>query len=121
MDEDDNVREAALPALRRLLGPASDDAFVAALQRPDYQLLRTAARELKGSAPSPPLAGALAAALARVTAEKKETSRDIADGAHRAARRARDSQRCRWLRPAAARLRSGRGGGRRGPAATMDG
>jgi cyclophilin family peptidyl-prolyl cis-trans isomerase len=76
-DEQDNVREAALPALRRLLGPASDDAFVAALQRPDYQLLRTAARELKGSAPSQPLAGALTAALARVTAERKETSRDI--------------------------------------------
>ncbi len=76
-DEDDNVREAALPALRRLLGPASDDAFVAALQRPDYQLLLTAARELKGTPPSPPLTGALAAALARVTAERKETSRDI--------------------------------------------
>jgi cyclophilin family peptidyl-prolyl cis-trans isomerase len=62
--------------LRRLLGPASDDAFVAALQRPDYQLIRTAARELKGSPPSPALAGALTAALQRVTAEKKETSRD---------------------------------------------
>ena len=75
-DEQDNVREAALPGLRRLLGPASDDAFMAALQRPDYQLLRTAARELKASAPSEPLAGLLAAALARVTDERKETSRD---------------------------------------------
>ncbi len=79
LDDDDNVREAALPALRRLLGPASaasNDAFVAALGRPDYQLLRTAARELKGSPPSQALASALGAALERVTAEKKETSRD---------------------------------------------
>jgi cyclophilin family peptidyl-prolyl cis-trans isomerase/HEAT repeat protein len=76
LDDDDNVREAALPALRRLLGAASDDAFVAALRRPDYQLLRTAARELKGGAPSQPLASALAGALERVTAEQKETSRD---------------------------------------------
>ncbi len=76
LDEDDNVRDAALPALRRLLGSASDDTFVAALGRDDYQLLRTAARDLKGSAPSPALASALGAALERVTAEKKETSRD---------------------------------------------
>ena len=76
LDDHDNVREAALPALRRLQGAESDDAFVAALQRPDYQLIRTAARELKGSPPSPALAGALGAALERVTAEKKETSRD---------------------------------------------
>ena len=76
LDEEDNVREAALPAVRRLLGDESDDTFVAALQRPDYQLLRTAARELKGSTPSEALASALGAALERVTAEKKETSRD---------------------------------------------
>jgi len=79
LDDDDNVREAALPALHRLLGPASsasNEAFVAALGRQDYQLLRTAARELKGSQPSQVLASALGAALERVTAEKKETSRD---------------------------------------------
>ena len=76
LDDDDNVREAALPALRRLQGPASDETFVAALQRPDYQLLRTAARELKGSAATPALASALADALGRLTAERKETSRD---------------------------------------------
>jgi cyclophilin family peptidyl-prolyl cis-trans isomerase/HEAT repeat protein len=75
-DADDNVREAALPAARRLLGAGSDDLFEAALQRTDYQLLRTAARELKGSVPSPALATALGTALERVTAEKKDTSRD---------------------------------------------
>jgi peptidyl-prolyl cis-trans isomerase B (cyclophilin B) len=76
LDEEDNVREAALPPLRRLLGAASDDAFIAALGRDDYQLLRTAARELKGSQPSQALASALAGALDRVSDEKKETSRD---------------------------------------------
>ena len=76
LDDDDNVREATLPALRRLLHDESDDLFVAALGRPNYQLIRTAARELKGSAPSPALATALGGALERVTGEKKETSRD---------------------------------------------
>jgi len=76
LDDDDNVREATLAALRRLVRQESDDLFVAALARPDYQLIRTAARELKGAAPSPALASALGAALERVTAEKKETSRD---------------------------------------------
>ncbi|MEO7272514.1 MAG: peptidylprolyl isomerase [Vicinamibacterales bacterium] len=75
-DSEDNVREATLAPLRRLQGTASDDAFVAALARPDYQLLRTAARELKGTGASPTLASALATALTRVTAEQKETSRD---------------------------------------------
>ena len=76
LDSEDNVREATLAPLRRLQAAASDEAFVAALAQPDYQLLRTAARELKGTGASPALASALAAALARVTAEQKETSRD---------------------------------------------
>ena len=76
LDDEDNVREATLPALRRLLHDESDDLFLAALGRPDYQLIRTAARELKGSAPSAALASALGGALERVTGEKKETSRD---------------------------------------------
>lgn len=75
-DPHHNVRDAALPALRRLKGSASDGAFAAALASPDYQLLRTAAMTLKGAGPSPHLAAALAGALARVTQERKETSRD---------------------------------------------
>ena len=77
LDDDDNVREAALPALRRLLpGSRKQRRVRGCLGRQDYQLLRTAARELKGSPPSQALASALGAALERVTAEKKETSRD---------------------------------------------
>ena len=75
-DPEDNVREAVLPGLRRLRGAASDATFVAALDRQDYQLLRTAARELKGTGPSAALAASLGRALVRVTAERKDTSRD---------------------------------------------
>jgi cyclophilin family peptidyl-prolyl cis-trans isomerase len=75
-DAHHNVRDAALPALRRLRGSASDAAFAAALASGDYQLLRTAAITLKGAGPSTYLATALAGALARVTQERKETSRD---------------------------------------------
>jgi cyclophilin family peptidyl-prolyl cis-trans isomerase len=75
-DAHHNVRDAALPALRRLRGSASDGAFAAALASTDYQLLRTAGMTLKGAGPSAYLAAAIAGALARVTQERKETSRD---------------------------------------------
>ncbi len=76
-DADDNVREATLAPLRRLKGEEAEPYFVAALTRNDYQLLRTAASELKGARPTPQLAGGLLDALRRVTAERKETSRDV--------------------------------------------
>lgn len=75
-DEDDNVREATLAPLRRLKGDDAEPYFVAALGRGDYQLLRSAAIELKGARSTPQLASALVDALRRVTAERKETSRD---------------------------------------------
>jgi len=75
-DRDDNVREATLAALRRLKGDDADIYFVNALHENDYQLLRTAANQLKGAKPTPELASALLDALARVTSERKETSRD---------------------------------------------
>ena len=75
-DEEDNVREATLASLRRLKGDEAEPYFVAALGRGDYQLLRTAAIELKGATPTAPLATGLLEALRRVTAERKDTSRD---------------------------------------------
>jgi cyclophilin family peptidyl-prolyl cis-trans isomerase/HEAT repeat protein len=99
LDEEDNVREAALPALRRLLGAGSDEAFAAALGRSDYQLLRTAARELKGAQPSQSLANALGAALERVTAEKKETSRDIRVAIIERLEEVGSERDAPWLRP----------------------
>jgi len=75
-DREDNVRDATLAALRRLKGDEAEIYFVNALQEHDYQLLRTAAHELKGAKPAPQLANGLLDALLRVTAEKKDTSRD---------------------------------------------
>lgn len=75
-DADDNVREAALGPLRTLKGSNSDAAVLDALGRTDYQLLRTAAMLLKDAQPDKYLAAGLAAALVRVTAETKDTSRD---------------------------------------------
>jgi cyclophilin family peptidyl-prolyl cis-trans isomerase/HEAT repeat protein len=76
LDRNDNVREATLAAIRRLKGNEAEPYFIAALKEPEYELLRTAAIELKGFTPTPQLTGALMDALLRVTAEKKETSRD---------------------------------------------
>jgi cyclophilin family peptidyl-prolyl cis-trans isomerase len=76
-DRVDGVREATLPGLRKLKGANSDPQFIAALESRDYQLLRTAANELKGANPTRALAAALADALKRVTADGKETSREL--------------------------------------------
>jgi peptidyl-prolyl cis-trans isomerase B (cyclophilin B) len=75
-DTHDNVREAALPQLRRLKKEEADPALLSALERDDVQLLRTAATLLKDSPPSERTARALLAPLHRLTKEGKETSRD---------------------------------------------
>ncbi len=75
-DANDNVREAALGPLRRLKKADADPAIVAALDRSDVQLLRTAAMLLADSARNDRTARALVAALLRLTSEGKETSRD---------------------------------------------
>lgn len=75
-DRNANVREAALAGLVRLTRHGADRHAVAALADRDYQLLLTAATALD-STPAPSLAlPALLAALRRVTAERRETSRD---------------------------------------------
>jgi cyclophilin family peptidyl-prolyl cis-trans isomerase len=76
-DEHDNVREAALPALHALKADPNDPAMLAALRRTDYQLLLTVANLLKGTAPNKPIVLAIIDALKRVTADRKDTSRDI--------------------------------------------
>ena len=87
-DPDDNVVEAALPALRKRLGADSDVIFVAALGRKPrgtppspvarpYQVIRTAANELKGAQSNPQLVSALADALQRISADRCDTSRDV--------------------------------------------
>ena len=75
-DPNDNVREATLLPLKRLKAHDAEPYFIAALAGDDYQLLRTAARELQKFPPGKAVAAALLDALLRVSAEKKDTSRD---------------------------------------------
>jgi cyclophilin family peptidyl-prolyl cis-trans isomerase/HEAT repeat protein len=75
-DAHDNVREAAITGLREVQGHAADDVFIGALSRADYQLLIAAAGALEGTARPEEAAEALIAALDRITAARKETSRD---------------------------------------------
>jgi cyclophilin family peptidyl-prolyl cis-trans isomerase/HEAT repeat protein len=76
LDPNDNVRDATLGALRRLKGDRAEPHFVAALERGDLQLLRTAAREMAGLSVTPALTAGLLGALARVSAARMDTSRD---------------------------------------------
>jgi hypothetical protein len=64
-DPQDNVREAAVSVLSRVAGHRVDDIYLAALERPDYQLVMTAARALGGSPNREGAVPALLAALAR--------------------------------------------------------
>lgn len=75
-DPVDQVREAALPVLRRLKGPEIEPYFLDALKRDDYSLLRTVAREMRDLPPTPALTTALSTALMRLTEERIDTSRD---------------------------------------------
>ena len=75
-DAHDNVREAALDELIKLKRPEAAVLALEALARPDYQLLLTAARGLTGAPDKAVAIRALMQALARVTAERRETSRD---------------------------------------------
>jgi cyclophilin family peptidyl-prolyl cis-trans isomerase/HEAT repeat protein len=75
-DSRDNVREAALAGLRTLRGHDADDLYIAALQRPDYQLVMTAAQALEKTSQPARAVPPMLAALARITAERRDTSRD---------------------------------------------
>jgi cyclophilin family peptidyl-prolyl cis-trans isomerase len=75
-DERDNVREAAIAGLKTVAGHDADNLCLEALGRPDYQLVMTAADALIGTAHRAEAVAGLLAALSRVTAEQRETSRD---------------------------------------------
>jgi cyclophilin family peptidyl-prolyl cis-trans isomerase len=77
-DANVNVRHAALVSWREAALPGLVDAAVAALRSDDGQLVLEAAGALKDQATSPPttMVDALREALARVTAQRRETSRD---------------------------------------------
>ncbi|MEP7118488.1 MAG: peptidylprolyl isomerase, partial [Acidobacteriota bacterium] len=75
-DADDNVRQAALDALARLKRPEALPIAYEALTRPNYRLVMTAAQALAAEADTAKATTALVAALARLTAEDRDTSRD---------------------------------------------
>lgn len=76
MDPSDNVRSAALPPLHGISAERARPAVRAALERADNQVLRTAATLLGKEPPSREAAGALSAALQRISRERKQTTRD---------------------------------------------
>ena len=71
-DADANVASEAIDGLAALTGRADDAVYVAALRSDAAQLLMSAAKALTGSGQTAPLI----AALDRVTALRRETSRD---------------------------------------------
>jgi cyclophilin family peptidyl-prolyl cis-trans isomerase/HEAT repeat protein len=75
-DQHANVRDAAVGGLGRVAGHGADDVYLAALDGPDYQLTMTAARALGGTPEREKATAELIAALGRLTADKRDTSRD---------------------------------------------
>jgi len=71
-----NVQHAALVAWREAALPGLASAARRALESDDGQLVLEAATALKGATPSRPLVRSLRAALVRLTAQGRETSRD---------------------------------------------
>jgi cyclophilin family peptidyl-prolyl cis-trans isomerase len=75
-DANDNVREVAIDSLSRLTGHANDDIYLRALNASGYQVIRAAARALKGSSRSQDVVAAARPVLARLRADSSETSHD---------------------------------------------
>ena len=75
-DPNNNVKDMAITELARLAGHRADDVYIAALAAPGPQAVRSAAIALKGST-HPGARRALERALARWSARRSETERDV--------------------------------------------
>ncbi len=75
-DTNGNVREAALAGISATVGHVADQLFTAALSSNEYQVVLAAATALQGARAGDSVVAALFAALERITAERRETSRD---------------------------------------------
>lgn len=75
-DAHHNVAEAAIGELTVLKRPEAARRALEAIARPDYQLVITASRALAGHGDRDRAVPVLLQALARITAEQRETSRD---------------------------------------------
>jgi cyclophilin family peptidyl-prolyl cis-trans isomerase/HEAT repeat protein len=76
LDDEPNVRSAAITGLFALEGHRIDDVLVAQFDADDPQLLMTSARLLEGAANSGPAASAALSAFERISAAERETWRD---------------------------------------------
>ena len=76
-DENPNVREAALRGLGAVVGAGGRDRYLAALESDDPQLVMTATGLLVDHAADETPVSALLAPLARFTAARRETERDV--------------------------------------------
>lgn len=74
-DSNPNVRQAGLRGLIEVAGHDADDLFIEALGSDDYQVVRLAALALDGSERTD-VVPALFSALDRLTAQRRDTSRD---------------------------------------------
>ncbi|MGQ0649974.1 MAG: peptidylprolyl isomerase [Gemmatimonadaceae bacterium] len=75
-DRHGNVRQEALGSLVTAAGHVADRLFVAALGAPEYHVVMEAAQALRGAPLPDSIVPSLLQALDRVSAERKETSRD---------------------------------------------
>jgi cyclophilin family peptidyl-prolyl cis-trans isomerase len=75
-DADDNVREVAIDSLSRLAGHSADDVYLNSLNARGYQVIRAAARALRGSPRGAEVVAATRPVLARLRSDSSETSRD---------------------------------------------
>lgn len=75
-DSTPNVREAAIAGLATVMGHAADSVYRVALAARDYQLVIGAASALAGTGEPDAAEPALLRALARISRERRETSRD---------------------------------------------
>ena len=78
-DSHHNVREAAIGELITLKRPEAIPAGIEALAAADYQLVMTASRAVAAAAEKDLAIAALQRAHARITAERRDTSRDALD------------------------------------------
>ena len=75
-DPNDNVKEAAIDALAKLVGHRDDELYATALAASGYQAVRAGALALKGGTPNADVRRALLAAAFRLRRDSSETSRD---------------------------------------------
>jgi cyclophilin family peptidyl-prolyl cis-trans isomerase len=82
-DDDDNVREAAVEALRKLAGHEADEIYIAGLSRSGNQILRASALALDGTPNREQAVPAIRAVWQRLLADGRDNSHDARDAIRR--------------------------------------